>query len=74
MPQATALLAFQARTACQPYAALLAEARWEALVELFLADMFRLHSLPPRSLLEVHLQVHLWFALAVCQWCCRGLQ
>lgn len=33
--------------------------RWTTLTELFLSELFRLHSLPPASLLEVHLQAGL---------------
>lgn len=57
--RAAALLAFGADTACPPYAALLSEERWDDLVELFRAELFRLHSLPPASILEVHLQAGL---------------
>jgi hypothetical protein len=32
---------------------------WQALVDLFLKDLYRLYSLPPESLLVVHLQAGL---------------
>lgn len=57
LQQATAILAFRAETTCQPYARLFEGARWKDLLNLFLQDLFRLHSLPARSLFEVHLQV-----------------
>ena len=57
LQQATAILAFRTSTTCQPYARLFEAGQWRALLDLFLQDLFRLHSLPPRSLLAVHLQV-----------------
>lgn len=59
LQRAAALLAFGPATACPPYAALLSEERWRDLEALFRAELFRLHSLPPVSLLEVHLQAGL---------------
>jgi macrophage erythroblast attacher len=56
LQHAVALLAFKADTSCGPYAALLDQHRWVDLIELFKAELFRLHSLPPASLLEIHLQ------------------
>ncbi|KAG7673646.1 putative Protein MAEA-like protein [Nannochloris sp. 'desiccata'] len=59
LQRAAALLAFKADTSCGPYAALLVQHRWLDLIELFKAELFRLHSLPPTSLLEIHLQAGL---------------
>ena len=59
LQRAAALLAFRADTTCAPYAALLAPERWDDLVDLFRAELFKLHSLPPTSLLEIHLQAGL---------------
>jgi hypothetical protein len=55
--RACALLAFSGTTGCSRYAGLLDDSRWGALVRLFHGDLFRLHSMPPVSLLNVHLQV-----------------
>ena len=44
-------------TKCERYTDLLVPERWEYLVELFYAELFKLQSLPPVSLLSVHLQV-----------------
>lgn len=59
LQRAAAVLAFRAHTRCEPYTALFSDQRWEDLVALFLAELYRLHSLPPASLLEVHLQAGL---------------
>ena len=55
--RACALLAFSGATGCSRYAGLLDDRRWAALVRLFHGDLFRLHNMPPVSLLNVHLQV-----------------
>ena len=55
--RACALLAFSGATGCSRYAGLLDDSRWAALVRLFHGDLFRLHNMPPVSLLNVHLQV-----------------
>ena len=57
--RACALLAFSGTTGCSRYAGLLDDSRWGALVRLFHGDLFRLHSMPPVSLLNVHLQARL---------------
>ena len=59
LQRAAALLAFGPNTSCPPYAALLSEERWQDLESLFKSELFRLHSLPPSSLLEIHLQAGL---------------
>lgn len=59
LQRAAALLAFGPDTTCAPYAALLSEDRWQDLEALFKSELFRLHSLPPSSLLEIHLQAGL---------------
>ena len=59
LQRAAALLAFRGATTCPPYAALLSDDRWRDLRDLFMAELFRLHALPPVSLLEVHLQAGL---------------
>lgn len=59
LQRAAALLAFGADTTCEPYASLLSEKRWNELISLFKFELFRLHSLPVRSVLEVHLQAGL---------------
>lgn len=50
-------------TGCERYSGLLEEGRWADLVQLFHADLFRLHSLPPVSLLNVHLQARACYPL-----------
>lgn len=59
LQRASALLAFGPETTCPPYAALYSDERWAEPVDLFKSELFRLHSLPPASLLEVHLQAGL---------------
>lgn len=53
---AMALLVFGPRTRCARYAALLAEARWQEVADIFLADLLRSHNLSPVPLLELLLQ------------------
>jgi macrophage erythroblast attacher len=59
LQRVTALLAFTAETQCEPYKALFADDQWESLVELFRYELYRLNSLTPQSLLDMHLQVGL---------------
>jgi len=64
--RACALLAFSGATGCSRYAGLLDDSRWAALVRLFHGDLFRLHNMPPVSLLNVHLQVCVLPVLCQC--------
>ncbi|PRW44610.1 macrophage erythroblast attacher [Chlorella sorokiniana] len=59
LQRAAALLAFQAGTQCAPYKQLFDDARWGELVELFRQELYRLNTLPPTSLLSIHLQAGL---------------
>ena len=59
MRRAVTALAFGADTTCARYAELFDPSRWDLLAELFQQDLFRMHSLTPRSLLDLHLQVAL---------------
>ena len=47
----------RANTTCKPYQQLFSDAQWLLLVEAFLSELYRLHSLPPESQLSIHLQV-----------------
>ena len=55
----------RANTTCKPYQQLFADAQWLLLIEAFLAELYRLNSLPPESQLTIHMQVR-----AVC---CKAL-
>jgi macrophage erythroblast attacher len=57
--RAAGALAFRPDTRCAPYAELYDEARWRDLEALFRKELYRLHALPPASLLQVHLQAGL---------------
>ena len=57
MRRAVTALAVGADTTCGRYAELFDPSRWDLLAELFQQDLFRMHSLTQRSLLDLHLQV-----------------
>lgn len=57
--QTFALLIFPPDTDCSRYVGLFSPARWEDLQTLFRQDLYRLHSLTPTSLLNIHLQAGL---------------
>ncbi|KAL4858795.1 hypothetical protein ACK3TF_001186 [Chlorella vulgaris] len=59
LQQAATLLTFQAGLEIEPYKQLLDNARWLDLIDLFLQELYRLNSLPPTSLLLIHLQAGL---------------
>lgn len=74
LQRAAALLAFQAGTQCAPYRQLFEEERWAELIELFHQELYRLNSLPPTSLLSIHLQAGLSALktpLSLADGCCR---
>ena len=52
-----AALAFTPATGCYPYMVLFDSSQWDVLTDLFLNELYRLHSLTPTSLLQIHLQV-----------------
>eukprot|EP00192_Tetraselmis_astigmatica_P012651 CAMPEP_0117654264 /NCGR_PEP_ID=MMETSP0804-20121206/3650_1 /TAXON_ID=1074897 /ORGANISM="Tetraselmis astigmatica, Strain CCMP880" /LENGTH=399 /DNA_ID=CAMNT_0005460531 /DNA_START=60 /DNA_END=1260 /DNA_ORIENTATION=- len=54
-----AALAFKPGTACYPYMVLFDSSQWDMLTDLFLNELYRLHSLTPASLLHIHLQAGL---------------
>jgi hypothetical protein len=54
-----ATLAFTVHTRCSVYRVLFEECQWQALVELFQRDLYRMNCLTPESLLIVHLQAGL---------------
>ena len=54
-----ALLAFKPDTTCLSYASLFEDQRWSTLLSLFKSELYRLHSLPPASSLQIHLQAGL---------------
>ena len=56
---AVALLVFRSTTSNDRYKPLLAGEQWEVLVQLFMQDLFRLHTMPRLSALDVHLQAGL---------------
>lgn len=47
----------RANTTCKPYQQLFSDAQWLLLIEAFLAELYRLNSLPPESQLSIHMQV-----------------
>ena len=55
--RAMAALAFGADTTCSRYAELFDPGQWDLLVELFQKDLFQMHFLTSRSMLDLHLQV-----------------
>ncbi|GIL77197.1 hypothetical protein Vretimale_3149 [Volvox reticuliferus] len=59
LQRAVATLVFTAQTRCDAYRTLFDESQWHVLSDLFLRDLYRLHSLTPESLLNVHLQAGL---------------
>ena len=59
LQRAAALLAFRGDTPCAPYASLLSMGRWQHIIDLFKSELFKLHSLPPTSQLEIHVQAGL---------------
>ncbi|KAK9828193.1 hypothetical protein WJX74_002482 [Apatococcus lobatus] len=59
LQHAVCTLAFRADTTCQRYQQLFADAQWLLLKEAFLAELYRLNSLPPESQLNVHMQAGL---------------
>ncbi|GIL58864.1 hypothetical protein Vafri_13831 [Volvox africanus] len=59
LQRAVATLVFTPQTRCNAYRTLFDESQWRTLADLFLRDMYRLHSLTPESLLNVHLQAGL---------------
>lgn len=54
-----AALIFTSSTSCPVYQELFSEERWNALKESFLSELYRLHSLTPSSILNIHLQAGL---------------
>lgn len=52
-----ATLAFKAESQSSPYKCMFEEEQWEALVDLFYQELYRLNNLTPQSVLEIHLQV-----------------
>lgn len=59
LQRAVATLAFTAKTRCTAYRSLFKDSQWDALVDLFLKELYRLQSLTPDSLLHVYLQAGL---------------
>ncbi|CAG9467184.1 unnamed protein product [Pedinophyceae sp. YPF-701] len=59
LQRAVAAIAFGPATKCARYAHLFHPDRWDDLVEIFLGDVYRLNSLPSKSLLAIHLQAGL---------------
>lgn len=59
LQRALATLAFTASTKCAVYKAMFDESQWDMLADLFYKELYRLHLLPPESLLTVHLQAGL---------------
>ena len=51
-----ATLAFKAESQCSPYKRLFEEEQWQALVQLFHQELYRLNNLTPESVLAIHLQ------------------
>ncbi|GLC37386.1 hypothetical protein PLESTB_001592900 [Pleodorina starrii] len=59
LQRTVAALVFTPTTRCAAYRQLFDEGQWRQLADLFLRDLYRLHSLTPESLLNVHLQAGL---------------
>ncbi|KAI8463566.1 MAG: CTLH/CRA C-terminal to lish motif domain-containing protein [Monoraphidium minutum] len=59
LQRALGALAFGPRPRCGRYQSLFEDGAWERLVELYHRELYRLASLPPESLLTVHMQAGL---------------
>jgi len=59
LQRAMAALAFQPETDCFPYMVLFDPSQWDILINHFLQELYRLNSLTPTSLLQIHLQAGL---------------
>jgi len=59
LQRAMTTLAFQPNTDCFPYMVLFDVVQWDHLTELFLQELYRLNSLTPTSVLQIHLQAGL---------------
>lgn len=56
LQRAMAALCFQPDTDCFPYMVFFDQLQWDILIDLFLQELYRLNSLTPTSLLQIHLQ------------------